>query len=197
MKKLFVSIYKEALLLVRDIEGVLVMFIMPLFLVVIIALYEKLTAFENLYYFGRLYGIDKKILNDRIDFFLERLGLLKYKHAKIKSFSGGMKRRINLIAGVLHKPEILILDEPVVGVDVQSRNVIREFLMELNSDNTSIIYTSHMMEDIEILCNKISIIDYGELVENDISPKEIVAKYDNCNSLEEVFLHLTGQKLRD
>jgi len=162
-----------------------------------IALYEKLTAYENLYYFGSLYGITKEKLNKRIDFLLDRLGLLKYKNDKIKSFSGGMKRRINLIAGVLHRPEILILDEPVVGVDVHSRNVIRTFLQDVNANNTTIIYTSHIMEDIEKLCNKISIIDYGKLIEKNISPKELVASYNDCETLEDVFLKLTGQKLRD
>ena len=162
-----------------------------------IALYEKLTAYENLYYFGSLYGITKEKLNKRIDFLLDRLGLLKYKNDKIKSFSGGMKRRINLIAGVLHRPEILILDEPVVGVDVHSRNVIRTFLQDVNANNTTIIYTSHIMEDIEKLCNKISIIDYGKLIEKNVSPKELVASYNDCETLEDVFLKLTGQKLRD
>ncbi|MDB4334812.1 ABC transporter ATP-binding protein [bacterium] len=161
-----------------------------------IALYEKMTAFENLFYFGKLYGINRIDLKKRIDFLLDRLGLLKYKNDKILSYSGGMKRRINLMAGLLHNPDILILDEPVVGVDVHSRNVIREFLKEVNDDNTTIIYTSHMMEDAEMLCSRLCIIDYGEMVEQG-SPQELIAKHSNCSTLEEVFLKLTGQKLRD
>ncbi len=161
-----------------------------------IALYNKMTAFENLYYFGRLYGIDKGYLKKRIDFLLDRLGLLKYKNDKILSFSGGMKRRINLLAGLLHEPSILILDEPVVGVDVHSRNVIREFLKEVNADNTTIIYTSHIMEDAEKLCSRLSILDYGEIVEQG-SPHALITKHSDCSSLEEVFLKLTGQNLRD
>lgn len=161
-----------------------------------IALYDKMTAYENLRYFGSLYGVNKKVLNQRIDTLLDRLGLLKYKNNKVQSFSGGMQRRINLLAGILHNPDILILDEPVVGVDVHSRNVIREFLQEVNEDNTTIIYTSHMMEDAEKLCTKLSIIDYGELVESG-SPQELIKKYDDCESLEAVFLKLTGQNLRD
>lgn len=161
-----------------------------------IALYEKLTAHENLYYFGRLYGIEKKKLNQRIDFLLDRLGLLKYKDHKVNSFSGGMKRRINIMAGILHEPEIVILDEPVVGVDVHSRNVIREFLKEVNKQGKTIIYTSHIMEDAEKLCSKVAIIDYGKLVEVG-APHELVLKYPDCQSLEEVFLKLTGQNLRD
>lgn len=161
-----------------------------------IALYEKMTAFENLYYFGRLYSIEKKALKKRIDILLDRLGLLKNKNDKILSFSGGMKRRVNLIAGLLHSPEILILDEPVVGVDVHSRNVIRQFLKEVNEDYTTVIYTSHMMEDAEKLCSKLSILDYGEIVEQG-SPDELIKKHSDCKSLEDVFLKLTGQNLRD
>ncbi len=161
-----------------------------------IALYDKLTAFENLYYFGRLYDINKVQLKKRIDSLLKRLGLIKYKDDMLKSFSGGMKRRINLMAGILHNPDILFLDEPIVGVDVHSRNVIREFLKEVNEDNTTIIYTSHIMEDAEKLCTRLSIMDYGELVEQG-SPQELIAKYNDCNSLEDVFLKLTGQNLRD
>ncbi len=161
-----------------------------------IALYEKLTAFENLFYFGSLYGINKSDLKSRIDFLLERLGLLKYKSTKLNNCSGGIKRRINLIAGMLHQPKILILDEPMVGIDVQSRNVIREFLKELNRDNTTIIYTSHIMEDAEKLCSKLSILDYGKLVEQG-APSELINKNSDCSSLEDVFLKLTGQSLRD
>lgn len=161
-----------------------------------IALYDKMTAFENLYYFGRLYEINKKELKARIDELLNRLGLLKYKNEKIQSFSGGMKRRINLLAGILHDPDILILDEPVVGVDVHSRNVIREFLKEVNDNDTTIIYTSHIMEDAEKLCSDTSIIDYGKIVEQG-SPAELIKRHDDCDSLEAVFLKLTGQNLRD
>lgn len=161
-----------------------------------IALYEKMTAYENLYYFGRLYGINKKELNKRIDDLLEQLGLLKYKNEKLLSYSGGMKRRINLLAGMLHQPGILILDEPVVGVDVHSRNVIREFLKELNHNKTTIIYTSHIMEDAEKLCSRLSILDYGKMVEQG-SPYELINKHKDCKSLEDVFLKLTGQSLRD
>lgn len=160
-----------------------------------IALYDKFSAYENLYYFGRLYNIEKKTLNKKIDVLLNRLGLEKYKNIKIKTFSGGMKRRINIMAGVLHDPKILFLDEPTVGVDVQSRNVIREFLAELNNNGTTIIYTSHMLEDVEKLCSRLAIIDYGKIKEIG-NPSELMTKY-SCSSLEDVFLTLTGCKLRD
>lgn len=161
-----------------------------------IALYDKLTAYENLYYFGRLYSIDKNILKEKITYFLNRLGLEKFKDEKISNFSGGMKRRINLLAGLLHGPKLLFLDEPTTGVDVQSRNVIREFLVELNNSGTTMIYTSHMMDDIEKLCSRISIIDYGQIIITGI-PYDLIAQHHDCSTLEDLFLKLTGRNLRD
>jgi len=161
-----------------------------------IALYDKLTAYENLYYFGRLYSIDKNILKEKISYFLNRLGLEKFKDDKIRSFSGGMKRRINLLAGLLHGPKLLFLDEPTTGVDVQSRNVIREFLVELNNSGTTMIYTSHMMDDVEKLCSRISIIDCGQIIITGV-PCDLIAQHHDCNTLEDLFLKLTGRNLRD
>ncbi|MBN1186273.1 MAG: ABC transporter ATP-binding protein [Bacteroidales bacterium] len=161
-----------------------------------IALYERLTAFENLFYFGSLYGLNKLELIEKIEMLLFRLGLENYKNVKIKNFSGGMKRRINLLAGLLHDPKILFLDEPVVGVDVQTQNTIREFLVELKNNNTTIIYTSHLMIDAQELCDRLAIIDYGKLV-TEGKPEDIICEHDDCNNLEKVFLKLTGRKLRD
>ncbi len=161
-----------------------------------IALYDKLTVYENLKYYGSLFGIKRVALNSRIDFLLARLNLLHYKHHKIKNLSGGMKKRINLAAGILHDPEIIILDEPVVGLDVQSKKLVREFLKELNLQEKTILYTSHIMEDIEKMCNKTAIIDYGKITDKG-SPAELINKHKDCNNLEEVFLKLTGQKTRD
>jgi len=161
-----------------------------------IALYDKLTAYENLYYFGRLYGVEKQVLNKEIDYYLNRLSLTKYKNQKIKNFSGGMKRRINLIAGVLHNPEILFLDEPTAGIDVQTRNVIREFLLELKSKETTLIYTSHLMEDAQKLCDRIGIIDDGRLITTG-SPGQLIDEQMDCDSLEDVLLVLTGKNLRE
>jgi ABC-2 type transport system ATP-binding protein len=161
-----------------------------------IALYDKLTAYENLYYFGRLYNVAKPVLNKKIDFYLERLSLGNYKHQKIKNFSGGMKRRVNLIAGVLHDPEIIFLDEPTAGVDVQTRNVIREFLLELKSNGTTLIYTSHLIDDAQKLCDRIAIIDYGRLITVG-SPDQLIEEQSDCNSLEDVLLMLTGRNLRE
>ena len=161
-----------------------------------IALYQDLTAVENLKFFGSLYKIDKKIISQNIDNYLTDLGLYERRNDKIKNFSGGMKRRVNLICGLLHQPKLLLLDEPTVGVDVQSKKVILEFLKELNKKGTNIIYTSHLMEDVQFLCDTVNIIDNGELIESG-KTDELINKYENCNNLEDVFVHLTGKALRD
>ncbi|MBA3706948.1 MAG: ABC transporter ATP-binding protein [Bacteroidetes bacterium] len=160
-----------------------------------IALYPTLTANENLQYIGNMYGLKGEHLKKRIAEYLAIFGLQEYSNYRIETFSGGMKRRINLIAGILHQPKILFLDEPTVGVDVQSRNVITEHLRELNKQGTTIIYTSHLMEEAENLCSAISIIDNGEIIANG-QPRALIAKHATGN-LEQLFLKLTGKKLRD
>jgi ABC-2 type transport system ATP-binding protein len=161
-----------------------------------IALYDKLTAYENLYYFGRLFSMHKKELNLAIDTLLNRMGLNRYKNEMIENFSGGMKRRINLLAGLLHNPKLLFLDEPTIGCDVQSRNVIREYLLELNASGTTMIYTSHLMDDVEKLCTRISIIDYGKIILTG-TPSGLIFQYPECSSLEDLFLKSTGRHLRN
>ena len=110
------------------------------------ALYPSLTAYENLSYFGSMYGLQGKVLKESIHLYLEKMGLLEFANKKIEIFSGGMKRRINLIASILHQPKILFLDEPTVGVDVQSKNVIIDHLKQLNKEGTTIVYTSHHLK---------------------------------------------------
>ena len=107
-----------------------------------------------------------------------------------------MKRRVNLAAGILHKPRILILDEPTAGVDVQSRTLILDFLNELNKQGTTIIYTSHYLEEAESLCNEVAIIDYGKVIIQG-KTREIINSKEEYTDLESVFLQLTGRKLRD
>ncbi len=160
------------------------------------ALYPSLTAYENLMYFGSMYDIGKSKLKNDIQFHLETLGLLEFAHKKIITFSGGMKRRVNLIAGILHHPKVLFLDEPTVGVDVQSRNVIIAHLKQLNAGGTTIIYTSHHLNEAEEFCNKVAIIDYGKIV-CEGEPKNLIAAHDNARHLEDVFLEKTGKALRD
>jgi ABC-2 type transport system ATP-binding protein len=161
-----------------------------------IALYPSLTAYENLRFIGRMYGLKGKVLKERIHKYAELLGMADSLRKQVKTFSGGMKRRINLVAGLLHDPKIVILDEPTVGVDVQSRNQIVEYLNELNKSGTTIIYTSHYLQEAEYLCTRVAFIDDGNIIKLG-SPKELVSDTIGCSTLEEVFLQLTGKDLRD
>ncbi len=160
------------------------------------ALYPSLTAFENLKYFGSMYGLKGPSLNEKINETLDRLGLLKFAHKKIDTFSGGMKRRVNLIASILHNPSVLFLDEPTVGVDVQSKNVIIDFLKELNQNGTTIIYTSHHLNEAESFCTRVAIIDHGQIITKG-EPKMLISQHEDAHNLEDVFLSLTGKALRD
>ena len=161
-----------------------------------IALYPTLTARENLSVFGGICGMKGKALRQRMEELLPVFGLEKSRDRRVEHFSGGMKRRLNLVAGLLHSPEILFLDEPTVGVDVHSKKVIIENLFEINRGGTTIIYTSHYLEEAENLCSYIAIIDEGHIITRG-TLKEILDKESICQSLEEVFLALTGKTLRD
>ena len=160
------------------------------------ALYPSLTAFENLSYFGSMYGLKGKVLTRKINEHLENLGLADFSKNKIETFSGGMKRRVNLIASVLHEPKALFLDEPTVGVDVQSKNVIIQYLQELNKKGTTIIYTSHHLNEAEMFCDRVAIIDHGKIITIG-KPKDLIAQQNKANNLEDVFIELTGKALRD
>ncbi len=129
-----------------------------------IALYEDLTAIENLKFWGTLYGIKGKQLQSKTDELLDFLGLADRKNHKIKTYSGGMKRRINIAAALLHDPKIVFMDEPTVGIDPQSRNLIFEVIEELQSRGLTMIYTTHYMEEAERLCDRIGIIDEGRII---------------------------------
>lgn len=160
------------------------------------ALYPTLTARENLMYFGSMYGLKGKDLKQRINDSLDYLGLIKFADKRTDTFSGGMKRRVNLIAGMLHEPTILFLDEPTVGVDVHSKNVIIDYLKQINQKGTTIIYTSHHLAEAEDLCSHIAIIDNGVILMQG-TPDEIIEITHNAHTLEDVFLSLTGKELRD
>jgi len=129
-----------------------------------ISLYEELSAYENLLFWGNLYGIPSKELKERINSTLELIGLSDRKKDLIKTYSGGMKRRINIAAALLHDPKILLMDEPTVGIDPQSRNRIFEVVETLNKQGMTIVYTTHYMEEVERLCNRIAIIDSGKII---------------------------------
>jgi ABC-2 type transport system ATP-binding protein len=129
-----------------------------------IALYEELSAYENLMFWGGLYDIPKGKLEANVNKTLEIVDLVNRKDDKIKKFSGGMKRRINIACSLLHNPKILLLDEPTVGVDPQNRNHIFEVIERLNNEGMTIIYTTHYMEEAERFCDKIAIIDAGRII---------------------------------
>ena len=161
-----------------------------------IALYQSLSARENLEFYGAMYGLHGMELKNKINDWLERLGLAHAADRRIDKFSGGMKRRINLIASIMHNPELLFLDEPTVGIDVQSRTVIIEQLQELNKNGMTIIYTSHHLEEAENFCTNIGIIDYGTIIATG-APSELIQQTKDAKNLEDVFLALTNRKLRD
>jgi ABC-2 type transport system ATP-binding protein len=159
------------------------------------AFYYELTALQNLEYFGVLYHLSRKEIKENSEKILTLLGLSNFADKKVKTFSGGMKRRLNLAIGILHSPSILFLDEPTVGVDIQSKNAIIQFLNKLNREGTTIIYTSHHLYEAEEFCNKIAILDYGKIIAFDETHK--LKKVHNANSLTDVILKLTGEDYRD
>ena len=133
-----------------------------------LALYPTLSARANLNFFGRIYGLKGSTLKRRVDNVLEIVALKERANEKVEKYSGGMKRRVNIAAGLVHQPRLLFLDEPTVGVDPQSRNQIFESVLQLNrSEGMSIIYTSHYMEEVELLCSRVAIIDQGEIIAMD------------------------------
>ena len=139
-----------------------------------IALYEKLSGRQNLQFFGRVYGLGGRRLRERVEAVLEIVGLSDRGNDQAGTYSGGMQRRLNLAAGLLHEPELLILDEPTVGVDPQSRNHIFDNVERLNRDaGVTIVYTTHYMEEAERLCDRVAIIDHGQIVALD-TPRALI-----------------------
>ena len=128
-----------------------------------IALYPELTPDENLGIFGELYGLRGADLRSRIDHALEAVQLADRRRDQVKTFSGGMQRRLNLVAALLHRPKLLLCDEPTVGIDPHSRNAIFDYLEQLNAEGLTIIYSTHYMEEATRLCSRIGIIDHGQL----------------------------------
>jgi ABC-2 type transport system ATP-binding protein len=157
--------------------------------------YPELSARENLAFYGAWYRLDKQQIKNRSEELLEVLGLTSVGDRILKSFSGGMKRRVNLAIGVMHKPQVLFLDEPTVGVDVQSRHAIIHYLKKQNESGTTLIYTSHQLEEAAELCNKIALIDDGKIIAHD-SLKVLLEKHGH-EGMEGLFLELTGKRFRD
>ncbi len=129
-----------------------------------IALYEDLTAKENLIFWGQMYGLSGKSLTMRVDEVLEQIGLVDKARDRVKTYSGGMKRRVNIGVGLLHKPKLLFMDEPTVGIDPQSRRAILDTVKDLNKQGMTVLYTTHYMEEAEELSHRVGIIDHGELI---------------------------------
>jgi ABC-2 type transport system ATP-binding protein len=129
-----------------------------------IAIYNEISAFENVEFFGMLYGIKGKELRASVDSALEFVGLSSHRKELPKTFSGGMKRRLNIACALVHNPKLIVMDEPTVGIDPQSRNHILESVRALNKMGATIIYTSHYMEEVEVLCHRVAIMDHGKLI---------------------------------
>jgi ABC-2 type transport system ATP-binding protein len=192
-----------------------------------LALIEELPAIDNIKLFGALYGLRGELLRSRADEALALVGLADRAKVLPATFSGGMKRRLNIACALVHDPKVLVLDEPTVGIDPQSRNYIFENLETLRSRGKALLYTTHYMEEVERLCDRIVIIDHGRVIADDtkeglrarlpaaptrryeisgavdpsllamLTAKGIQTKAIGDASLEEVFLHLTGRDVRD
>lgn len=157
--------------------------------------YQELSPLENLSFFGAWSGMDKPSIKKKSEELLEVLGLTDVRNKQVQKFSGGMKRRVNLAIGVIHTPRILFLDEPTVGVDVHTRQAIISYLKELNNNGTTLIYTSHQLNEAEDLCNRIALIDDGKiLVHDDLS--QLLTDHRE-EGLEGLFINLTGKMYRD
>jgi len=129
-----------------------------------LAIYDDLTARENLSFWGQMYGLSGKALKTRIDEVLEQIGLTDKANQRIKTYSGGMKRRVNIGVGLLHRPRLLFMDEPTVGIDPQSRRAILDSVKELNKQGMTVLYTTHYMEEAQEISHRVGIIDHGELI---------------------------------
>jgi len=161
-----------------------------------IALYDALSSRENLTYFGRMYGLKGDRLRQRVAACLAAVGLENQAEQAVGTFSGGMKRRANLAAAVIHEPRLLFLDEPTVGVDAQSRALIMDLLAGMKQDGTTMVYTTHYMEEAETLCDTVAIMDAGRIIAEG-APADLLERHPSADSLGELFLELTGRTLRD
>jgi ABC-2 type transport system ATP-binding protein len=158
-----------------------------------LALFEELSAWANLQLFGGLYGIDPGTLRERAEAALQLVGLAGRSRDRVRTFSGGMKRRLNIVGALLHDPDLILLDEPTVGVDPQSRYAIFDNLEELKARGKTLLYTTHYMEEAERLCDRVLIMDHGRVLADDT----VAALKAAHGNLEQAFLHLTGRGLRD
>lgn len=154
--------------------------------------YPELTAAENMQFFGAWAGLNKKQIAENANALLGILGLSAASHKPVSKFSGGMKSRLNLAIGVIHQPKILFLDEPTSGVDVQTRHAIVEYLKQLNANGTTLVYTSHLLSEAELLCTELALLDEGKIIMRDKTESLLVG-----GTLEDLFLKHTGKNYRD
>jgi ABC-2 type transport system ATP-binding protein len=157
--------------------------------------YQELSPVENLEFFGAWSGLNKQQIKSRTTELLEILGLADVRDKPVQHFSGGMKRRVNLAIGVIHNPPILFLDEPTVGVDVQTRHAIINYLLDLNQNGTTLIYTSHQLSEAEALCEQVAMIDHGKIIAQDSLDNLLIQHQQD--GLEGLFLNLTGRDYRN
>ncbi|MCF6096040.1 ABC transporter ATP-binding protein [Thermovorax subterraneus] len=146
-----------------------------------IAIYGDLSAYENVCFFASLYGLKGKELKESVEMALEFVGLIDKAKEMPNRFSGGMKRRLNVACAIAHKPKLIIMDEPTVGIDPQSRNHILESVKKLNKMGSTIIYTSHYMEEVEAICTKISIMDHGKIIAEG-TKEELISMVTDTNT---------------
>ncbi len=151
-----------------------------------LAIYEDLTAEENLAFFGRLYQLSGKKLAERVEWALEFSGLASRRKDRVKTYSGGMQRRLNLVAGIMHDPPVVLMDEPTVGIDPQSRNQIYDSIETLKKLGRTILYTTHYMEEAQRLCDRVAIVDHGKILAMD-TVDELIRKHGGNPTLEVQF----------
>jgi len=151
-----------------------------------LALYEEMSALNNLLFFGKVYGLSGQKLKERVNNCLDIAGLTRRSKERVSKYSGGMKRRLNMVCSLLHDPPILLLDEPTVGVDPQSRNLIFETIENMSKEGRTIIYTTHYMEEAQRLCDKVAIIDHGKILDMD-SVENLITKHGGPSHIEAEF----------
>jgi len=157
--------------------------------------YHELSPAENLQFFGAWAGLSAQTIKTRTNELLDVLGLSHVRDKQVSTFSGGMKRRVNLAIGVIHTPKVLFLDEPTVGVDVQTRHAIIDYLKELNQQGMTLVYTSHQLSEAEELCDRVALMDHGKIIACN-SLAHLYNEYSETD-LEGLFIHLTGNAYRD
>lgn len=162
-----------------------------------IAVYETMTAEENLVLFAKLSGVPSVQVAQTVDQMLEFAGLVDRRKDFVKNFSGGMKRRLNLVCGMVHSPPLVLMDEPTVGVDPQSRNHLFDSIIKLRDQRVAVLYTTHYMEEAERLCDRIAIMNNGSILAIGTASELKSLANSPDETLENAFLHLTGRSLRD